>query len=132
METWKTERRHRAEIIRVNVAERSGSPQQFANQRAEMWWNTRTLLQPDSEGRQEVRLDIDRKTSAQLSVPRYGSDSSGRIAIEKKEAMRKRGVPSPDRAEAILLALYEQPRGRVPVAAPTGIEQANPWQIPGD
>ena len=132
LETWKSERRHSAEIVRVNVGERSGSPQQFANQRAEMWWNARTLLQPDSGGRQEVRLDIDRKTAAQLSVPRYGSDSSGRIAIEKKDAMRKRGVPSPDRAEAILLALYETPRGRVPVVGPTGIEQANPWQIDGN
>ncbi len=132
LETWKSERRHSAEIVRVNVGERSGSPQQFANQRAEMWWNARTLLQPDSGGRQEIKLDIDRKTAAQLSVPRYGSDSSGRIAIEKKEAMRKRGVPSPDRAEAILLALYETPRGRVPVVGPTGIEQANPWQIDGN
>ena len=129
LETWKTERRHSADIVRVNVAERSGSPQQFANQRAEMWWNTRRLLQPDSNGLQEVKLDIDRKTAAQLSVPRYGSDSSGRITIEKKEAMRKRGVPSPDRAEAILLALYESPKGKVPIIGATGLTQSNPWDI---
>ncbi len=94
-----------------------------------MWWNTRRLLQPDSNGLQEVKLDIDRKTAAQLSVPRYGSDSSGRITIEKKEAMRKRGVPSPDRAEAILLALYESPKGKVPIIGATGLTQSNPWDI---
>ena len=35
----------------------------------------------------------------------YEIDSHGRIKIESKESARARGVPSPDRAEALMLAL---------------------------
>ena len=42
---------------------------------------------------------------AQLSTIRHLTDSRGRIAIESKEKARRRGVKSPDRAEALMLAL---------------------------
>jgi len=37
-------------------------------------------------------------------------DSRGRIKIEPKEKAKERGVASPDRAEALMLALGEAPR----------------------
>jgi hypothetical protein len=37
-------------------------------------------------------------------------DSHGRMKIESKEDARKRGVPSPDRAEALMLALCKPPQ----------------------
>ncbi|GAA2467244.1 hypothetical protein GCM10010388_69490 [Streptomyces mauvecolor] len=45
------------------------------------------------------------------------STTSGYTQIESKKAMKARGMKSPDRAEAILLALYEpeplhKPRSR--------------------
>ena len=97
-----------------------------------MWWNGRTLLQPqtDENGNttQQIRLDVDSKTIAQLGSPAFKSDSSGRIAIEKKTEMKNRGLGSPDRAEAVLLALYE-PKREANIEMPVSITQTNSWRL---
>jgi len=51
-----------------------------------------------------------RKGMGQLAGIRWELDSQGRIKIESKERARERGVPSPDRAEALMLALCKPPR----------------------
>lgn len=132
LDRWASEKRHNAEIVAVNVSERPLDPDKFSNQRAEMWWNGRLMVQPtpSPEGqRQQIRLDVDQKVLAQLTTPTYKSDSSGRIVIESKKDMKRRGVHSPDRAEAVLLALYD-PKGRkAPPIAPIGFTQQNPWRL---
>jgi hypothetical protein len=127
LDRWVKERGLRAVIIGVNVAEKPKDQTKFKNQRAEMWWNARTLLQPRDD-KQELRLDVDRQVLAQLAGPTYKSDSSGRIQIEAKADMKRRGVHSPDRAEAILLAVYEN-KNIIPIIAPISIVQTNPWTI---
>lgn len=133
LERWRDEQRHGADIISVNVSDRPSDPDKFSNQRAEMWWNGRTMVQPhpSSDGpKQNTRLDVDHKVLAQLSGPTYKSDSSGRIVIEAKKDMKRRGVPSPDRAEAILLALFEPPGKKpIPNVAPLSIGQMNAWKV---
>ena len=127
LDKWVKERATKADIVGVNVAERPKDANKFKNQRAEMWWNARSLLQP-KEGGQEVRLEVDRQVLAQLAGPTYKSDSAGRIQIESKVDMKKRGVHSPDRAEAILLALYENKTVYAPIT-PLSFTQANPWTL---
>jgi hypothetical protein len=127
LKTWQNENRHSAEIVAVNVAERPKDQAKFKNQRAEMWWNTRSLLQPKDD-KQDLRLDVDRAVLAQLAGPTFKSDSSGRIQIESKIEMKKRGVHSPDRAEAILLALYENKTVHQPIS-PLSFTQSNPWTL---
>jgi hypothetical protein len=124
---WVKERRLLADIIAVNVAEKPKDQSKFKNQRAEMWWNARTLIQP-KEDKQDVRLDVDRFVLAQLASPTFYADSSGRIVIESKVDMKKRGVASPDRAEAILLALYEN-KTVLPNITPISIGQSNQWNM---
>lgn len=130
LEEWRKEGVHSARIVGVNVAERAGDVGRFKNQRAEMWWNLRQLVQPDSDGRQVVRLDVDRKVLGQLGLPDWKGDSSGRIQVVSKADLRKLGKGSPDRAEAVLLALYE-PRSAqaAPVVAPISLLQENVWSI---
>lgn len=120
---WVKEQQLDCTIVPVNVAERPHAPDEFRNQRAEMWWTGRLLVQPGSD---PVRLDIDEVTAAQLSVPKYSTDSRGRIQIEAKAAMKRRGLASPDRAEALLLAVYE-PRREVSPVLPVSIGQRNMW-----
>jgi len=127
LDRWCKEQQVRADIVGVNVAERPKDANKFKNQRAEMWWNTRQLLQP-RDGQQELKLDVDRQVLAQLAGPSYKSDSSGRIQIEAKADMKKRGVHSPDRAEAILLALYENKTIHAPMS-PLSFTQSNPWTL---
>jgi hypothetical protein len=129
LQKWGEEGKHRSRIVPVNVAERAKDQGKFRNIRSELWWNGRVLLQPTDGRPQDVRLDVDRKVATQLAGPTFKADSAGRIQIESKMEMKRRGVSSPDRAEAILLALYEPPGREVPNVAPISIGQANPWVL---
>lgn len=73
----------------------------FVNQRAEAWWGLREALREH-----QLAIVDDDTLKAQLTAPRYGFRSDGRIEIEKKDAMADRGIPSPDRADALVLALW--------------------------
>jgi hypothetical protein len=127
LQKWGEEGRHRSKIVPVNVSERAKDPQKFRNIRSELWWNGRGLLQPREGGSSELRLEVDRKVLTQLAGPTFKADSAGRIQIESKLEMKRRGVSSPDRAEAILLAVYEPPGREIPNVAPIGITQVNAW-----
>ena len=43
--------------------------------------------------------------AAQLGSIKWTVDSRGRIKIESKDDMRKRGLPSPDRADALAMVM---------------------------
>lgn len=110
LQAWGEDGQHDAQIVGVDVSEGTyreveGATLNPANKRAEMWLAMRTLVQP-SRGR-PIRMRVDPKTIAQLSSPVMKSDAHGRTRIESKESMKKRGLTSPDRAEAVLLAPYE-------------------------
>lgn len=80
--------------------DRSGR-RKFANRKAETYWHTRDLFEED-----EITGLTDPKTQSQLSLLHWLTDSAGRIMIEPKDkAKRERGMASPDRAEALILAL---------------------------
>lgn len=127
LQQWEEEHKFKAHIVAVNVAKKARNDKKFSNQRAEMWWNLRTLIEPGQPAGNQVRLAIDNKELAQLNAPKFGSDSTARITIEKKADMKKRGVHSPDRAEAILLAYYEPPGSEATDLGGIIIPQANPW-----
>jgi hypothetical protein len=46
----------------------------------------------------------DGRPQAQFAALQYGFTSQGQLKVESKEEMRDRGVPSPDRADALALA----------------------------
>ncbi len=48
-----------------------------------------------------------KKMISQFSSRKYRITSRGKIALERKEEMKKRGLQSPDRADAIVLAFYK-------------------------
>lgn len=65
------------------------------------------LLQPyDEEGRRkpvEIILPDDDNLIAQLSCRKYAMTNNGKLRVESKEAMKKRGLSSPDEADCVLL-----------------------------
>jgi hypothetical protein len=110
---WGTEGLHSAKVIGVDVRENThrepdAETLRPARKRDELWLAGRSLLNPTGPGEPGMlRLRVDRRTQAQLSSPMMGTNSGGMTVIESKSSMKSRGLPSPDRAEALLLAPYE-------------------------
>jgi hypothetical protein len=74
--------------------------ERFKNLRAERYWALREAFEAG-----EVDIDPDDdQLASQLSSMKWKLDRKGRIQIESKEDMRKRGMPSPDRADAVMMA----------------------------
>jgi phage terminase large subunit len=84
----------------LNVSERAMAKDTYLNMRAELWFKCKAWL----EG-MDVSLPRDDGLYAELAAPRYMFTSSGKMQVESKEAMKKRGVRSPDKADALCLAL---------------------------
>ena len=113
LERWALTGRHRSQIVGVMVSESPerddpGAAMRPYRKRDEMWLATRSLLQPDpSTGRGRLRMRVDRQAAVQLSTPNLTHNAGGYVVVESKKQMKARGVKSPDRAEAILLCVYE-------------------------
>ncbi|MBU8908516.1 DEAD/DEAH box helicase family protein [Desertibacillus haloalkaliphilus] len=77
----------------------------------ESWATVKDVLQDNfsnfMKGEEKtVLLPNDDKLISQLTTRKYRMTSRGKLAIESKEDMKKRGLNSPDRADAIVLAFY--------------------------
>jgi hypothetical protein len=86
-------------VIPFDSGEKAFAPKRFANRRAEVYWKLRQLFE-------EHRFDIDpldEELAAQLTSIKWFV-THGRIQIESKEQMKRRGLPSPDRADAFMMA----------------------------
>src|SRR5262249_28193968 len=70
----------------------------FLNLRAHTYWALRDRFKT---GR--ICLPRDETLAAQLANLRYFYNSAGQIQIESKDDIRRRGLPSPDRADALAL-----------------------------
>ena len=56
-----------------------------------------------------IALPQDDTLAAQLLSLRYDVTSSGQVKLESKRETRKRGIPSPDHADALALAFMRPP-----------------------
>lgn len=56
---------------------------------------------------EEISLENDNELVGQFSCRKYRLTSRGKMILESKEEMKKRGIPSPDRADAVSLSCYE-------------------------
>ena len=98
--------------VGVNVAEHSGDPERFFNLRSELWWNLRDRLDPDvTRNPDPIALPPDDELLAELAAVKYKLTGRGQVQIEPKADMKKRLGRSPDRADAVVLALAPHNRG---------------------
>lgn len=65
------------------------------NRRAEMWWAMGDWIRTGG------CLPSDPELAAELTAPTYWFDSSGALVLEPKDDMKARGLPSPDKADAL-------------------------------
>lgn len=95
------------EVVGIEFGSASDDPACF-NKRAEMWWSLSKWV------RGQVAIPDDPHLISELPAPMYKFHSDGKIVIESKEDMKKRGLPSPDRADALGLTFAMRvPRKKV-------------------
>ncbi|MNT53015.1 hypothetical protein D3C72_1900790 [compost metagenome] len=103
------------------------SQEMFGNLKAEVWWLVRTAIQRTHEhvlwltgkgGKEHdvtelMALPSGDKDSDQLclelSLVKWGRNDKGKIVIERKEELKRRGINSPDYADALMLTEVDPP-----------------------
>lgn len=83
-------------------------PIEYSNSTGLMWGLIREKLK-----NKQLELIYDDKQITQLSNRKYRVSSDGKIELERKEEMKKRGLTSPDKGDALALALYEPKENKI-------------------
>lgn len=110
LEEVKAERKlYRLVISPVNFASRppqsDDDKEHYKDMTTYLWATVRSLLEAKA-----VAIQNDNELVAQLSVRKYFIISNGMLQLESKADMKKRGIKSPDRADAVALACFRQAR----------------------
>lgn len=108
-EVKKEEKLYKLYVIPINAAEKietdsaagKDAARRYNNLTTDMWANMKDLFD-----NKQIVMEDDDQTVAQLSSRKYTMASNGKLEIEPKKEMKKRGLDSPDRADALALALY--------------------------
>lgn len=92
----------------------------FSNLKAQAWWsvanrlrNTYNAIQNGDKFSPDEMISISsdlpqlEAIKAQLSTPRQDRDNSGKVMVESKKELKKRGVASPNLADAVVMAFSE-------------------------
>ncbi len=75
----------------------------YENMTTYLWGTVKDLMMME-----EISLENDNEMVGQFSCRKYRLTSRGKIILESKEEMKKRGIASPDRADAVALSCYEK------------------------
>lgn len=112
-EVKQEEKLSRMVIVPVNAAgkvpeETIGDGKQKAcdiydNMTTYLWGTVKDALMME-----EVSLENDNELVAQFTCRKYRLTSRGKMLLESKEEMKKRGIDSPDRADAVALSCYQK------------------------
>lgn len=87
----------------VNVAESASVDDKYMRLRDELWFAGRAWFEA-----RDCKIPDDQELIAELSVPRYAVTSGGKLKVEGKDDLKKRGVVSPNKADAFLLTLSHE------------------------
>ena len=82
----------------INVSESPALGQTYLNLRAELWHKAKAWLE-----KRDCKLPNNEDLIAELATVRYQFTSNGKIKIESKDDIRRRGMKSPDMADAFVL-----------------------------
>jgi hypothetical protein len=92
----------------------------YANMRAFIWGRMRDWL---ATGAIDTTPDLE----MDLTGPGYFHDKRDRLLLESKEAMKKRGLASPDDGDALALTFAQMVAPRVDDVAPVRPVRVSPW-----
>lgn len=100
---------YRMVIVPVNFASKpprnENDKDYYKDMTTYLWAAVKSLLEAGA-----IAIQNDNELVAQLSVRKYFVISNGLLQLESKGDMKKRGIKSPDRADAVALACFRQSR----------------------
>jgi hypothetical protein len=111
-------------VIPINFSQKPGDPFHFRYIRDEIFWNLRELFRSD-----EIEIPPNDDLIAQLSSIKYKVNArSGKIEIETKDDMKKRGLKSPDETDSLAIAVYgaRRSKGSQSYRSKTGVRRHQP------
>lgn len=104
----------------INVSESPSMKGTYVNLRAELWFATKSWLE-----QRGCKLIRDEDLMAELAAPRFKFSSSGKLQVESKDEMKKRGLRSPDIADAVVMTMAADA-----ATAIYGISSSGSWNKP--
>ena len=108
-EVKREQKLNRLYVVPINAAEKietdtkagKDAAEHYNNLTTHMWATLKDLME-----NKEVEIEEDQETFAQLSSRKYFLASNGKLEVESKKEMKKRGLDSPDRGDALALSVY--------------------------
>lgn len=135
-EVKREEKLNRLFVVPINAAEKietdtkagKEAAAHYNNLTTHMWAVLRELLKD-----KQIEIEDDSETFAQLASRKYFMTSNGKIQLEPKDEMKKRGLDSPDRADAAALSVYLGKIKKYTGSAPsqdisTNLEKSSYWR----
>lgn len=87
-------------VFSAGAGERALNDDQYVNRRAEMYAGIKAWLEEGAD------IPRDEAIATDIASLKYKYDSKGRLQMESKDDAKKRGVRSPDMADALALTFY--------------------------
>lgn len=103
---WTTVKLYECHFGGTGGKNKEDEPIEFSNSTGLMWGLLRERLKHN-----ELELYYNDKQITQITNRKYRINSDGKIELERKEEIKKRGLTSPDMADALALSLYEPRQG---------------------
>jgi len=89
--------------VAISVSETASLKDRFNRLRDELFWNSREWFEA-----RDCHMPDDQTLISELTAIRYKYLSTGKLKIESKDEMKRRGQRSPDLADAFVLTFAEQ------------------------
>jgi hypothetical protein len=98
-------------LFDVNASWASSNPTKYALLRDELWWRVREKCMYGLYSFPDVKLpgetlSLGQELANELSTPFYDFNRNGAVKVEGKKEMKKRGIPSPNIADALCITEY--------------------------
>lgn len=95
-------------VIGVNFGADADDKKKYRNKVAEMWWRMREWLKTGA-------IIDDPQLEDELTGREYDHNDKDQLVLERKKDMKKRGIASPDWADALALTFaYDVPKREIP------------------
>ena len=92
-------------VMAINFGSSASDKDKYPNLISEAWFYLQSVID-------QIKLANDKDLLTELSSREWVMDSKGRRQVESKDAYKKRGYRSPDKADATILCFYTPPKSK--------------------